>query len=110
MSLSNANGTASGTSFDDDAHPLRIGDTVAVLALDGSGHVWLEGQASIITPCAQPHVYRVRFQNEKRDLVRFVNPDWQSDPERSLELLREFFRSNQDANPSVTDFFPDDID
>jgi hypothetical protein len=95
------------TSFRDDTHPLNVGDAVVVFALDGLGRVWLEGHAAIIAPCTQPHIYRVRFHHEKRNRIRFVNPDWQARPDRSLALLIEFFRANRITNPSVADFFPD---
>lgn len=99
--------TAPDTSLRDDAPPLKVGDAVVVFALDGFGRVWLEGQAAIIARCTQSHIYRVRFHNEKRDRIRFVNPDWQARPDRSLALLTEFFRANRSTAPSVADFFLD---
>jgi len=100
--------TAPDTSFGDDAHPLNVGDAAVVFALDGLGRVWLEGQVTVIAQCTQPHMYRVRFHNEKRNRIRFVNPDWQARPDRSLALLIEFFRANPITNPSVADFFPEE--
>lgn len=100
--------TVPDTSSQDELHPLNVGDVVAVFALDGAGRAYLEGQAAIIARCAQPHTYSVRFRREKRSRVRFVNPDWQARPDRSLALLLEFFRASRTINPSVTDFFPDE--
>jgi hypothetical protein len=100
--------TAPDTSAQNDSHPLNVGDTVVVFALDGLGRVWLEGQAAIIARCAQRHIYHVRFHNERRNRIRFVDSDWQSDPDRSLALLIEFFRANRIMNPSVADFFLED--
>jgi hypothetical protein len=95
-------------SLREDSHPLHVGDVVAVLALDQAGHPVLEGQATIIAGCPPPHIYRVRFQDEKRSCVRFVDPNWQAQPDRALALLRDFWRSNSAVNPQVDDFFPPD--
>jgi hypothetical protein len=89
------------------SHPLDAGDQVAVFAADLSGQPFLEGWAKIVRRCARPHTYDVRFQNETRNRTRFVNPDWQATPDRSLALLIEFFRANRITNPSIADFFPD---
>jgi hypothetical protein len=94
-------------SFREDSHPLGVGDEVAVFDLDASGQPFLEGRATIIAGCPQPHTYCVRFRGEKRSSARFVNPDWQAWPDRSLVLLTGFFRTNRIANPTVADFFPD---
>jgi len=92
----------------EESHPLSVGEAVAIFALNGAGRVYLEGQAAIIARGAQPHIYHVQFQGEKRSHSRFVNPDWQIRPDRSLALLIEFFRANRITNPSVADFFPED--
>lgn len=108
MHRSNATDTAPDASFRENSHPLNAGDTVVVFALDRLGRVWLEGRATIIACCPQPHTYRVCFQGEKRSTVRFVNPDWQAEPDRALALLTAFFRTNRTTNPSVSDFFPEE--
>jgi hypothetical protein len=100
--------TAPDTSFREGPHPLNIGDAVVVFALSGSGQVYLEGEAMIIARCAQPHIYSVRFHNEKRNRIRFVSLDWQAQPDRALALLTAFSRTNRTTNPSVADFFPEE--
>jgi hypothetical protein len=96
-------------SLRDDAHPLGFGDEVSVLALDTSGRPFLEGRATIIRQCAQPHLYHVTFAGERSTRIRFVNPDWQARPDRSVALLIEFFHANRITNPSVDDFFPEEF-
>lgn len=94
MHPSNAKDPIAGTSFEGDPHPLHVGDVVAVFGLDGTGGFWLEGRATIIACCPQPHLYRVRFQDEKRCRVRFVGTD--------------FWHLNRATDPQIEDFFPTD--
>jgi len=86
-------------------HPIRIGDAVAVFALDPSGRPFFEGRAVIEAKSPRAHHYRVRFLHERIPRTRFINPDWQDAPQRSLTLLREFLRTAD--FPRLTDFFPD---
>jgi hypothetical protein len=91
------------------SHPLKIGDAVAIFAINPLGRPFIEGSARVQALCVRPHHYRVRFLNENRDCIRFVNPDWQGNPKRSCELLLEFWRASTSASP-FEDFFPDETD
>lgn len=92
----------------ENAQLLNVGDEVSVFTLEGSGRPILEGHAVIIARSDQPHLYYVRFRDEKRSRLRFVNPDWQVQPERSFALLHAFWRSSRAADPQIDDFFPSD--
>jgi hypothetical protein len=86
-------------------HALKVGDYAVVFALDSFGPS-IEG-AGVIEACdAARNRYHIRFSGERITRLRFVNPDWQSSPERSLALLIEFWRSSHRDDPSVEDFFP----
>jgi hypothetical protein len=87
----------------EDFHPLPIGQTVYIFGLNASGCPFCEGQASISAIDSQPHYYRVRFRGDRVMRIRFVHPDFQGDPTRSLTLLTEFWRAN--TSPSFDDFF-----
>lgn len=85
------------------------GETVAIFALGPLGRPFIEGRARVQAATARPHHYRVRFLNERTDHIRFVSPDWQDNPKRSLALLIELWRVN--TSPSTfDDFFPDEND
>lgn len=96
------------TPLRENAQPLSAGDEVVVFALSASGRPFLEGRATIVRRCSQPHVYHVAFSGDRITRIRFVNADWQARPDRSLALLLEFYRSNRMTNPAVDDFFPDE--
>lgn len=91
------------------SHAFKNGETVAVLAIGPSGRPFIEGRARIRAACARPHHYHVRFLNEHTDHIRFVSPEWQDNPKRTLELLLEFWRAST-APPALDEFFPDDND
>lgn len=86
---------------------LRIGDAVTVFTLGHSGPS-IEGIGTIESYDAAPHRYHIIFAGERIAKLRFINPDWQADPERSLLLLVEFWRSQRSDNPTIEDFFPED--
>ena len=87
-----------------DCHPLAIRQTVSIIRLGASGQPFCEGRAYIDALTDRPHHYRVRFRGERIIQTRFVHPDWQQDPARSLRLLTEFWHAN--SLPSFDDFFP----
>jgi hypothetical protein len=86
---------------------MQEGDACAVFGCDPSGIAYHEGTATIHDCCAEPHQYRVRFIGERVLRTRFINPDWQRDPERSLALLLAFWRASKSG--SFDEFFPDDL-
>ena len=86
---------------------LTVGETVVVFAIGCCGPS-IEGHGVIEAHGAAWHQYHIRFVGEPRTRLRFINPDWQEFPERSLALLREFWRSNRIDDPLIEDFFPDD--
>jgi hypothetical protein len=93
---------------DSSEHALKVGDTVAVFSLDSSGPS-IEGTGIIESYATAPDRYHIKFSGERVTRLRFIHPDWQADPERSLALLREFWRSNRIDNPRIEDFFPDNV-
>lgn len=86
------------------SHTLKIGAAVAVFGRSQTGQPFIEGSAVISATCPQPHNYRVCFHAEQVTRTRFVNPEWQRNPEHSLALLTEYWRSS--LLPSFDDFFP----
>jgi hypothetical protein len=89
-------------------HILKVGDQVAVFGLSVSGP-FIEGRGTIVSYAPDRGLDRfyVNFNNERVNRLRFIALDWQADPDRSLALLREFWRSSGSDNPSFEDFFPD---
>jgi hypothetical protein len=87
------------------SHPMKLGDFVAVFGRCASGQPFFEGSALIRWHCGQPHHYLVQFKGDPVLRSRFVNPDWQRAPQRSLEFLLAFWRTSQ--TPSFDEFFPD---
>ncbi len=83
----------------------KINDLVPVFAIDQNGP-YIEGWAFIIAKCQRPHHYRVRFCDEKRLKVRFINPDWSEHPASAFALLVAFWQANKSPE-SFDDFFPD---
>jgi hypothetical protein len=89
----------------DSSDVIKVGDIVAVFGLRPGGGPYLEGWASVADARrAALHQFRVRFRGEAILRTRFVNPDWQNDPRRSLALLRAFWDASQDV--AVEEFFP----
>jgi len=88
------------------SHPLKLGAVVAVFGLSASGRPYLESFAQVRSRYDAPHFYRVRFKGERVLRVRFINPEWQRDPERSLALLLSFWDATM--SPSFDEFFPND--
>jgi hypothetical protein len=89
------------------ARQFEIGDAVTIFAITPSGRPFIEGRALVEARCTRRNHFRVRFCGESVSRIRFVPPDWQAEPERSLALLIEFWESS--AAPSrYEDFFPDD--
>jgi hypothetical protein len=87
-------------------HPLKTGDVVAVITLDPAGCPIIEGAAVIKAKCALPNRYRLRFRGELTLCSRFVSPEWQKNPARSLALLVEFWWASK-SPPAHEEFFPD---
>ncbi len=85
---------------------LAVGDHVVIFAMSASGPS-IEGTAVISSPSPASDRYRVRFDGDPTIRLRFVNPDWQACPERSLTLLREFWRLYHHDDPVIENFFPD---
>jgi hypothetical protein len=101
------NSTPSGSRVDSRAEPdIEPGDTVTVFALSPAGP-FIEGRAVVEAICAERHLCRVRFLGEKVAQTRFIHPDWQDEPQRSLVFLRQFWQAGASL-PSFDEFFPDD--
>ncbi len=67
----------------------------------------IEGWASIVGPALGEHCFLVRFAGDPIVHKRFIHPDWQTDPERALRLLQQFWRA--EMRPAVADFYPEDF-
>ena len=87
------------------SHPMKIGAAVTVFAVGPFGQPYCEGHAVVVATCRTAHHYHVRFLRERITRTRFVSPDFQKNPNRSLTLLREFLRTGSSSN--LDDFFPD---
>jgi hypothetical protein len=90
----------------DPSHPLPTGASVAVLRLS-PGRPAIEGWAVITGIAPGRHRYEVRFIGERTTKRRLVHADYQSAPERMLELLLDW-RADSTAFPDFHDFFPED--
>ena len=84
---------------------LAVGDVVAVFALDTSGPS-IEGFGTVESHGNTRSHYWIKFAGERVAKHRFVPADWQAEPERSLALLTEFWRSCRQDDPRIEDFFP----
>ena len=89
------------------SHPLKLGAVVAVFGLSASGRPYLESFAQVRSRYDAPHFYLVRFKGERVLRIRFINPEWQLDPEHSLALLLSFWDATM--SPSFDEFFPDNL-
>jgi hypothetical protein len=88
-----------------DASPeLRKGDVVTVFGIGSSGP-YIEGRAVVRGAGRRLQFFRVVFASERVIRTRFVHPDWQEDPERSLRLLIAFWEASV-APPEIDEFFP----
>ena len=85
-------------------HALKLGDAVTVFGIATSGPM-IEGIGTIESYGPGRDRYHIRFIGDLVTRLRFIIPEWQSNPERSLELLREFWRSSRTDHPLVEDFF-----
>jgi hypothetical protein len=87
-------------------HALEIGDAVTVFAYDDFGP-FIEGVGTVDSCAAATDHYWVRFDHDPNARLRFVQPEWQSCPDRALVLLRAFWRSCRSNQSTIEDFFPD---
>lgn len=86
-------------------HPLKIGDAVTVFAYDDFGP-FIEGVGTIDSHAAAADHYWIRFDHDPIARLRFVQADWQTFPDRSLALLRGFWRSCRSNESATENFFP----
>jgi hypothetical protein len=86
------------------SHPIPAGELVTVIRVQPASAISIEGRAVIKGPARTPNSYHVQFLGDPVVRERIVHPDYQSDPERFLQILRDLWRAN-DA-PDIDDFFP----
>lgn len=92
------------------SHPLRPGTTVTVF---GYGPYWrpiIEGEAVIEAPIERSaHVYKVRFEGERRSRERLVHSGtWQIAPDRLLsELVAQWKASLTPEH--LREYFADEV-
>lgn len=84
---------------------LRRGDIVSVYRIDPRNGPFIEGRGTIEGDSRRRHFFYVRFEGEKCCRLRFVHPDFQDDAERSLTLLRAFWKASL-TPPAIDEFFP----
>lgn len=77
------------------AHAFGVGAKITVFRLLLPTRPLIEGRAEIIAPVTRAaHLYKVRFEGERRAQIRFVHPgDWQNAPERQLAALLAHWRA-----------------
>ena len=88
------------------ARRFRKGAVVTIIRIGPAGPL-IEGHGVVQEACPQAFFFRVRLDGEKVCRVRFVHPDFQQNPERSLALLRAFWEASL-APPAFDEFFPAD--
>jgi hypothetical protein len=86
------------------SHPIAAEEVVTVIRVQPASATCIEGRAVIKGPASTPNSYRVQFLGDPVVRERIVHPDYQSDPERFLQILRDLWGAN-DA-PDIDDFFP----
>ena len=62
-------------------HNFKVGDVVAVINSTLNGTFIVEGRATVEKLLPSNHMYDVSFGPYDGVVQRFVNPDWQDDPE-----------------------------
>jgi hypothetical protein len=84
---------------------LLIGATVAIFRFGVMAPPCIEGRAVLLKHIAKAR-FQVRFLDEYRVKERVVHPDYQRDPERMLEILRDLWRASR--TETVSEFFPEE--
>ncbi len=84
---------------------ISLGDAVTIFTLCASGPL-IEGKGIVECVSAVRNEFWIKFDGDPIARLRFIHPDWQASPERSLVLLQEFWRSCGRDNSRVEDFFP----
>jgi hypothetical protein len=85
------------------SYPVTAGSLVAIFrCVDGVPKI--EGYARVITACDYDDFFQVRFVGEQVNRVRLVIPEFQADPDRALERLRQLLRG---GDAPFDDFFPE---
>jgi hypothetical protein len=84
------------------SHPIPIGATVTVLSLPTGMPPRIEGRAVIKGIARGPHKYQVEFGDPVLR-ERVIHPDYQSNPEIYLQVLRDLWRGTN--TPNVDEFF-----
>lgn len=85
---------------------MRIGEIVTVIGISGATGPRIEGRAVIKGLALGPHRYPVQFVGDPVLRQRIVHPDYQRDPQRFLEILRDLWRAS--SSPLHGEFFPDE--
>jgi hypothetical protein len=88
------------------SHPIPAGEVVTVIRVRPASAISIEGRAIIKGPARTPNSYHVQFLGDPVVRERIVHPDYQSDPERFLQILHSLWLASH--APEVSDFFPED--
>jgi hypothetical protein len=83
-----------GAGFDRVTPAFAPGDKVVIYKLALCSRPFIEGSATIVAPLpGAADLYRVRFEGERRPLVRLAHSGlWQSDPDKLLSALMAHWR------------------
>jgi hypothetical protein len=105
MSTSGRKQMQVGTGATSDSHPIPVGTQVTVLRMSQAG-ASIEGRAVVKDIARGRNFYRVQFCCDPAVRQRIVHPEYQNNPDRMLEILRDLWRTS--STPAVADFFPPD--
>ena len=92
-------------SVPDGSHPIATGATVSIFRIFRRRAPLVEGRAVIKDVAHGRHRYRVQFIGDLLLKERIVHPDYQHDPERMVEIMRDLWRAS--ATEAFDDFFPE---
>lgn len=88
-----------------DSHPIPVGTRVTVLRMSRAVAA-IEGRAVVKGIARGRNFYRVQFSGDPAVRQRIVHPEYQNNPDRMLEILRDLWRAS--STPEVPDFFPEE--
>ena len=90
----------------DPSHPIPIGTSVAVFRMSPGAAPFIEGRAVVKGRAHERHHYRVQFVGDPILRTRNVHAEYQRDPERIVEIIREIWRASNTTE--IAEFFPEE--
>jgi hypothetical protein len=86
-------------------HPIAVGETISVFGISRLRGPFTEGRAVISAISGGRNRYQLRFPHEPVLRERIVHREFQEDPRRFLEMLRDLWHSS--ATEAFDEFFPE---